>query len=253
MKISVITVTYNSEAYLADTIRSVLTQDYKDIEYIIVDGNSSDSTIDIIKRYEKDFDGRMKWVSEPDNGMYDAINKGIDMATGDIIGMLNSDDFYASEDVVSNIAQAFSTNACLQSVYGDIRFVSPMDLSKTVRYYRCNKWSPWQLRFGFMPAHPSFYTRRENYLRYGLYKTDYYIAADYELIVRFLYRNKLCSRYIPMVFVKMRTGGRSTKNLRSNIILNQEIVRGCKENDVWTCMPLLFLKYFIKIKELLRK
>lgn len=253
MKISVITVTYNSEAYLTDTIESVLTQDYKDIEYIIIDGNSSDSTIDIIKRYEKDFDGRMKWVSEPDNGMYDAINKGIGMATGEVIGMLNSDDFYASEDVVSNIAQAFSTNACLQSVYGDIRFVSPVDLSKTVRYYQCNNWRPWQLRFGFMPAHPSFYTRRENYLRYGLYKTDYYIAADYELIVRFLYHNKLSYRYIPMDFVKMRTGGRSTKNLRSNIILNQEIVRGCKENGVWTCMPLLFLKYFIKIKELLRK
>ena len=224
MRISIVTVTWNSAATLRDTIESVLKQDYKDLEYIIADGLSKDETVSIIKEYEPKFNGRMKWFSEKDKGMYDAMNKGIKMATR------------RSSDL---------------AVYGDVRFVNDGDLDKTVRYYSSKNFAPWRFRFGFMPAHPSFYTYKHNFEKYGYYQYDYKIAADYELLTRFLYSNKLNSKYLHLDFMKMRTGGKSTANLKSNWILNKEIVRACRENGIWTCMPLLGLKYFVKVFELI--
>lgn len=251
MKISVITVTYNSEKYLENTIKSVLDQKYKDYEYLIIDGESGDSTMDIVKRYEPLFEGRMRYVSEKDNGMYDAINKGILIASGDIVGIINSDDFFHRTDILDIVAHEFENNSSTQAIYGDVRFVHPNNLDKTVRYYSSKNWRPWRFRFGFMPAHPSFYTYKENFEKYGYYKYDYHIAADYELLIRHLYNNKVPSKYIPLDFMKMRTGGRSTNGLKSNLILNREIIRACKENGIWTCMPLLLCKYFIKVFELI--
>lgn len=251
MKISIITVTYNSGLTLVDTIESVLFQSYSDIEYIIIDGLSKDNTIDIINEYEPLFQGRLKWISEKDNGIYDAMNKGIRMATGDIVGIINSDDFYHRKDIIEKIAAIFEQDKLVQAIYGDVRFVNPNDLNKTVRYYSSGKFSPNLFRYGFMPAHPTFFTYREQFEKNGYYKVDYKIAADYELLIRFLYVHRLKSKYIPIDFMKMRTGGVSTASIRSNILLNKEIVRACRENGIWTCMPLLFLKYFIKVFELI--
>lgn len=251
MKISIITVTFNSGATVRDTIESVLKQEYKDYEYLMIDGGSKDNTVDIIKEYEPKFEGRMRWISEKDEGMYDGINKGIKMATGDVVGIINSDDFYHRVDIFDIVYKAFEENKDVQAIYGDVRFVHPDNLDKTVRYYSCKHWKPWRFRFGFMPAHPTFFTYKENFEKYGYYQYDYHIAADYELLIRFLYTNKLPAKYVPVDFMKMRTGGRSTNGLKANVLLNKEIVRACKENGIWTCMPLLFIKYFIKVFELI--
>ena len=250
MNISLITVTFNSAASLRYTIQSVLSQSYPNIEYIIIDGASKDDTVSIIKEYEPKFYGRMRWISEPDKGLYDAMNKGIRMATGDIVGIINSDDFYHRTDVMAKVVNVFQDEA-VQTVYGDVRFVNSDNLDKTVRYYSSKNFFPKLFRYGFMPAHPTFFTYRRYFEEFGYYKTDYKIAADYELLIRFLYTHKLKSKYLPLDFMKMRTGGTSTASIKSNILLNKEIVRACRANGIWTCMPLLFLKYFIKIFELI--
>lgn len=251
MKISIVTVTYNSATTLRDTIESVLNQDYSDLEYIVADGASKDDTLRIIKEYEPKFKGRLKWFSENDEGMYDAMNKGIKIATGNVVGIINSDDFFHRTDVISKVAEAFDQDKSIEAVYSDIRFIKEDNLYKTIRYYSSKNFAPWRFRFGFMPAHPSFYTYKHNYEKYGYYQCDYKIAADYELLTRFLYTNKLKTKYLHLDFMKMRIGGKSTANWKSNWILNREIVRACKENGIWTCMPLLGLKYFIKIFELI--
>ena len=249
MKISLITVTFNSDLTLRDTIQSILKQTFSDIEYIIIDGLSKDNTVDIIRKYEPQFQGRLKWISERDNGLYDAMNKGIRMSTGDIVGIINSDDFYHRRDIISRVAEAFK-NEETQAVYGDVRFVNPDNLNRTVRYYSSRNFSPNRFRYGFMPAHPTFFTYRRYFEEFGFYKIDYHIAADYELLIRFLYTHRLKAKYLSLDFMKMRTGGASTASIKSNILLNKEIVRACSENGIWTCMPLLFLKYFIKVFEL---
>ena len=251
MRISIVTVTFNSSKTIKDTIQSVLDQKYTDYEYLVIDGGSKDNTVEIIKEYEPKFGGRMKWISEKDKGMYDGINKGIRMATGDVIGIINSDDFYHRTDIFDIINKAFEEDKEVQAIYGDVRFVKPDNLDKTVRYYSSKHWKPWRFRFGFMPAHPTFFTYKENFEKYGYYQYDYHIAADYELLIRHLYTNRVPARYIPVDFMKMRTGGRSTNGWKANVLLNKEIVRACKENGIWTCMPLLFMKYFIKVFELI--
>lgn len=249
MRISLVTAVFNGAGTIRDTFDSILKQDFADYEYIVKDGGSRDGTIEIIKEYEPLFAGKMKWVSSPDQGLYDAINQGIKMSSGEIVGIINSDDFFHRRDILSLVAEAFLDES-VQAVYGDVRFVNPDNLEKTVRYYSSARFRPAKFRYGFMPAHPTFYTYREYFEKYGYYKLGYKISADYELLIRFLYTNKLKAKYLPVDFLKMRTGGLSTNGLKATILLNREIVRGCKENGLWTCMPLLFLKYFIKIKEL---
>ena len=251
MKISLVTVTINSAATIRDTIESVLKQKYADYEYLVIDGGSQDATIDLVREYEPRFRGRMRWMSERDKGMYDGINKGIRMATGDVVGIINSDDFYHRTDIFAVIADAFTQNKEIEAIYGDVRFVKPGNLERTVRYYSSKHWKPWRFRFGFMPAHPTFFTYKENFEKYGYYQIDYRIAADYELLIRHLYTNRVPAKYIPVDFMKMRTGGRSTNGLKANVLLNKEIVRACKENGIYTNLPLLFMKYFIKVFELL--
>lgn len=250
MKISIITVAYNSSKTISDTIQSVLNQTYNDIEYVIVDGNSTDNTLEIVKSFETEFRGRMRWISEPDKGLYDAMNKGIKMATGDIVGIINSDDFYHKNDIIKQVADAFFDKN-VQVVFGDVRFVKNEELNKTVRYYSSKWFRPSLFRFGFMPAHPTFFTYKSNFDSFGYYKTDYKIAADYELLIRFLYSRKLLYKYIPVDFMKMRIGGKSTASFMSNIISNREIVRACKENGIYTNFPILLLKYIVKIWELI--
>jgi glycosyltransferase involved in cell wall biosynthesis len=247
MKISIITVTYNSAATLKDTLRSVQEQDHPDIEHILVDGASRDATVDIIKSYPH----VAKWVSEKDSGLYDAINKGINMATGDVVGILNSDDFFPQTDVISLIAKTFEEKKC-DAVYGDIAFVRPERLDKIIRLYSSRKFTPKRFAYGYMPAHPSFYVRKACYDSMGLYKYDYKIAADYELLMRFIYKHGISHAYIPEILVYMRTGGVSNKNILSRYTLNKEIIRACKENGVTTNMAILSFKYLNKIFEYIR-
>jgi Glycosyltransferases involved in cell wall biogenesis len=249
MRLSIITVAYNSAETIAHTIESVLEQTYPDIEYIIVDGGSKDNTVEILKSYEARFNGRMKWISEKDNGLYDAMNKGIRMATGEVVGIINSDDFYHRSDVISLIVQGFEDRS-VQAVYADVRFVKPDNLDKTVRYYASKNFAPWRFRFGFMPAHPTFFTYRKYFEEFGYYRTDYKIAADYELLIRFLYTHKLRYKYLHLDVMKMRTGGASTASVKSNLILNREIVRACRENGIYTNLAILSLKYFVKVWEM---
>ena len=251
MTISLITVCFNSENHIRATIESVLSQTYPDIEYIIIDGKSTDATVDIIKNFNPPLGGRgLKWISETDCGMYDAINKGIRLATGEIVGILHSDDFYNNSHCIETVAKVFE-DSTIDACFADVHFVKPENLGKTVRYYSSAQFHPRRFRWGFMPAHPTFFVRKKYFDEIGYYQTDYRIAADYELLIRFLYTNKLKFQYIPLDMITMRTGGKSTRSWKSNYILNKEIVRACKENGIYTNLFLLSLKYFRKIFELI--
>ena len=246
--ISIITATYNSAETINDTIKSVLFQTNKDFEYIIVDGGSTDETIDIVKSYESEFSGRLKWVSEKDKGIYDAMNKGIKMASGDIIGILNSDDYYTSDDILQTIADAFKCQN-VDAIYGDIHFIKDGVPDKCVRYYSSRLFSPFWLRFGFMPAHPSFYCKRDVFDKSGLYRLDYKIGSDYEMMVRLFRKHKISSRYVPKDFVTMRTGGASNSNLQSRLTLIKEDVKACRDNGIYTNELFICLKFLYKIFE----
>ncbi len=246
MKISLLTVSHNSAATIADTIESIRKQDYPAIEYIIVDGDSKDGTVEIIKQHSTFI---TRWLSEPDKGIYDAMNKAIGLATGEVVGILNSDDFYFDSTIISQVAAAFE-NQDIDAVFGDLIFVDPNNLKKTVRTYSSAKWNPTKFAKGFMPAHPTFFVRRKYYGQFGLFKTDYKIAADYELLIRFLYVNKLRYKYLPLTMVKMRKGGASSRNLMSNVVLNNEIIRACRENGIRTNIFKVYPKYFTKLFEL---
>uniref|UniRef100_A0AB33JF59 Glycosyltransferase family 2 protein n=1 Tax=Prevotella sp. GTC17262 TaxID=3236797 RepID=A0AB33JF59_9BACT len=249
MKISIITATFNSERTLSDTIESVLKQTYSDIEYLIIDGGSTDSTVDIIKHYRASFQGKLRWISEKDNGIYDAMNKGIKMSTGDVVGILNSDDYFTSTTVVEAFAKEFGDKA-IDAVYGDVHFIREGVPDKIIRYYSSAMFRPSLLRFGFMPAHPSFYVRREVFDRVGWYKTDYKIGSDFEMMVRMFKKFNLCARYIAMDFVTMRIGGVSTRNMGSRYTLLIEDVRACRENGIYTNPLFIGLKYIFKLFEL---
>ena len=248
MKVTVVTVAYNSATTIASCMQSVLNQTFPDIEYIVVDGLSSDNTIGLICEFEPRFAGRMRWVSEKDAGIYDAMNKGLRMATGDVVGILNSDDFFTTTDVVEKMAQAFS-DPMLDAVYGDVHFVRESDLTHSVRHYSSAGFRPWWLRFGLMPAHPSFYVRREVFEKAGLYKTDYQIGGDFEMMVRLFKRFNIRAKYLNIDFVTMRTGGVSTKNMGSRLTLLREDARACRENGLYTHPLLICLKYFYKVLE----
>lgn len=250
MKISIITATYNSGGTLASTIESVLKQTYKDIEYIIVDGASTDNTMDIVRRYRPSFGDRIQVISEKDNGLYDAMNKGIAKATGDVIGILNSDDFYTSDDILELIARTLADPG-IDAVYGDVHYVNDSDLGKCVRYYSSKIFKPSLMKLGFMPAHPSFYCKREIYRKCGMFDTSYKVAADFEQLLRILYLNKTRTRYLPVDFVTMRTGGVSNTNLNSRMTIMKDHRRALKEHGVSSHHALLYLRYFYKAYEML--
>ena len=189
-RVSIITAAYNSASTIEDTLKSVLGQTYDNIDYIVVDGDSQDATMDIVRRYEPLFKGRMRWVSEKDNGIYDAMNKGIRIAQGDVVGIINSDDYFTSSTVLEEMVKEFDDES-LDAVYGDIHFIRDGEPDKCVRYYSSMRFHPRWLRFGFMPAHPSFYARRGVFEQAGLYKTDYPIGSDYEMMVRLFRKHKI--------------------------------------------------------------
>jgi len=242
IKVSIITVVWNGEKTIKDTIESVLSQTYSDIEYILIDGCSTDKTVEIINDYEQKIS---KFISEPDNGIYDAMNKGIDMATGDIVGILNSDDFYIDELTIGKVVKEFEEKL-VDSVYADLVYIKPENLNKTVRYYDSSIFNPSKFAYGLMPAHPTFFVKREIYKKYGMFRTDLKVAADFDILARFLYIHKISYSYINEVLVKMRTGGVST-SFSSIWINNIETLKVCRENGIKTNIFKIFHKYPKKI------
>ena len=228
MIISIIVATWNSGRTLRDTLESLYSQTWKDVEVVVIDGQSTDNTIDIVKKYEKRFEGRLKWISEPDHGLYDAMNKGLTMATGDVVGILNSDDFYTSDDVLERVAHEIEG---VDAVYGDIHFVNPDDLSKCVRYYSSRSFRPW----------------RHVYQALGAFDLQFKVAADFEQLLRLMYVNRISTKYIPMDFVTMRTGGASTSGLQSHKAILRDHLRAYRKNGVRANIATESLRYAYRL------
>lgn len=248
MKISIITVVRNNQATIKDAIDSVLNQTYKNIEYIVIDGASTDGTIDIIKSYG---DKISKFVSKSDNGLYDAMNKGISLATGDVVGMLNSDDFYIDKNVIEKVVKVFEdTN--VDSLFADLVYVKSKNLDKIVRYYDSSKFNPSKFSHGWMPAHPTFFVKRTMYKKYGVFRTDLKISADFDILARFLHSHKISYHYMQEVLVKMRVGGVST-SFSSIWINNIEQLKVCRDNNIKTNIFNILSKYPSKILGLFKK
>ena len=247
MTISLITATYNSGKTVEDTLRSVLAQTYKEIDYWVVDGGSKDDTMDIVRKYEPLFGGRLHWISEPDRGIYDAMNKGISHSTGDVVGILNSDDFFTSNDVLERVAAEMQADNTLDAAYGDIHFIKDGAPDRIVRYYSSKYFHPFWLRFGFLPAHPSFYARREIFEKYGLYSIKYPIAADYDMMVRLFCKYKIKAKYTAFDYVTMRVGGVSTRSMSNRIKAAFENVDICRENGIYSNILFISMKYLYKM------
>ncbi len=237
MKVSIITVSYNSKDFIKKAIESVLSQSYiGDIEYIIIDGGSSDGTVDIIKRYQ---DRIAYWVSEKDNGIFDGMNKGLRVAEGEIVGFLNSDDLYVDDEVIKDIVETMDSNQ-VDSCYGDVVYVHKYDTDRIVRYWKSQDFYKERFRKGWMPPHPAFFVRKDIYDKYGLFNLDFPISADYEIMLRFLYRYNISTQYLPRVLVKMSIGGNSNRNLKNIINGNRECYRAWEENGL-RVSPWVFL------------
>ncbi len=245
MKVSIITVTYNSERFLRDCIDSVVNQSYPHIEHIVVDAASTDNTIAIVKEYGSRI---AKFISEKDNGMYDAINKGMAMATGDIIGILNSDDILASKEVVAAIVKCFEESR-VDSLYGDLIYVDQRNTRKVIRYWKGLPYRRFRFNYGWMPAHPTFYFRAELLHELGGYESHYFTAADYELMARYLYKHRISSKYLPMLIVKMRVGGQSNRNISSRLRANRRDYLAMKVNNIPFPHIASILKPLIKLRQ----
>lgn len=248
MLISLVTVTYNSGKTLRESFQSILSQSYVDIEYIIVDGLSSDNTLSIIKEYESRFMGRLKWISEKDHGIYDAMNKGIQMATGDIVGILNSDDVLMDNDVLKDIASVFDDQT--DAIYGNLYFVKQSDVNHIVRVW---KGSPYKsFTTGWHPAHPTFYVRREIYKKYGTFDLAFDVSADFELMLRLIEKYHIRSKYIDRYMVKMRVGGESTGSFINVIRGNKNVVKAFRKNGISVSPFYPIIRLYPKILNLIK-
>lgn len=245
MKVSIITVCFNSAATIRDAILSVVGQEYYDVEYIIVDGGSTDGTLEIIAEYESYIN---KLVSEPDKGIYDAMNKGIIAATGDVVGILNSDDFYSDSRVITDVVEVM-TGSKADAVFADLEIVDRLRPDRVVRRYSSAKFSLSRIRFGWMLPHPTFFVKRYCYCRYGLYKTNYRVSADFEMLTRLLWKHHVSYKRLPRSVVKMRQGGISTTGIWGRLHQNVEIVRACRENGLYTNVFFVFSKLPLKALE----
>lgn len=249
MKISIITVAFNAAPTIADTLESVAAQTHPDIEHIVVDGASTDGTLGVLKRH-----GRRvaRLISEPDQGIYDAMNKGLRLATGEVIGFLNADDVYADAGVLERVSEIMEREK-LDALFGDAEFVSPTHPGRLLRRYRSERFRSDRIAWGWMPAHPTLFLRCQVYERFGQFRTDYRIAGDFELVARMFHGGTLSYRHVPEVLVRMRTGGISTGGWRNTLLLNREVLRACRENGIPTSLPKILSKYPAKLLEFLHR
>jgi len=245
VKVSIITICYNSQKTLEDTITSVLAQDYNDIEYIIIDGASKDNTPKIIEKYKSSIS---HVTSEPDKGIYDAMNKGVEKATGDLVGILNSDDFYANDSVISNIVSSIRKNNS-DSIYADLVYVDRLDSDKIVRNWKSGQYKPDLFLKGWMPPHPTFFVKKWVYEKFGAYNTALKSAADYEFMLRVLHKHKISTSYFPEIITKMRTGGESNVSLKNRLRANKEDRMAWQLNGIKPNLFTLLRKPLSKIKQ----
>jgi glycosyltransferase involved in cell wall biosynthesis len=248
LKVSVITVSLNSAKTIERTLRSVATQNYHLIEHILIDGSSSDETVSIVKRTPSKVS---VLVSEKDRGLYDAMNKGLARAGGDIICFLNADDQYARTDVISLVVSTMQEHT-LDALIGDVGYFHAKDPNRLIRRYRSNQFTPERLAWGWMPAHPALFLTKSVIERVGEFRIDYRIAGDFEFIIRAFHLQRLRYKHIPDVLVHMQTGGISTRGWHSKVLLNQEVLRACRENGVQTNMLKILSKYPAKFLEMVR-
>lgn len=241
MKVSLITVCYNSERTIEDTLKSISGQTYKDIEYIVIDGGSTDSTCSIIEKYSSHI---AIYKSEKDKGLYDAMNKGVLLATGDIVGILNSDDVYENENVISEVVDNFSAD--VDAVFSDLVIVDKDNLDRVERYYSSSYFSKKLIRFGLMLPHPTFFVRKKYYNELGLYDTSLPVAADFDLILRFVMSGLKLKR-INNVLVRMRNGGKSNGGIASRVKQNIEVMEACRKNNIYTNLLFISLKVPFKL------
>jgi glycosyltransferase involved in cell wall biosynthesis len=241
LKISIITVCYNSGKTLESTIQSVIAQDFPNIEYIVIDGASIDNTEAIIAKYRGQI---AHYISEPDQGIYDAMNKGLALCTGDVVGILNSDDVYKNTAVLSTIATHFTNDIDCLSTDVEIFSENPQNV---VRYYSCTQWRPWMFRIGHQPPHPGFFVRNTCYQQYGFFDIQFKLAADFEILLRLIGKYKCRTKYLSVVTVSMRSGGASQKNIKNIIRANKEDHRALRKNGYFSLYPFIWLKYIIKI------
>ena len=248
MKISIITIAYNSANTIAETINSVAKQTYADLEHLVVDGASTDDTVKIAKAHSTPC---TRIISEPDKGIYDAMNKGLAHATGDIVCFLNADDAYADPEVLSRVAHEMKQHG-LDALFGDVVFFNPGAQERSVRRYRSDRFSPDRLAYGWMPAHPALFIKRSIYQELGGFRTHFRIAGDFDFVARAFAPGKLLYRYLPQIMVRMQSGGVSNAGLRSKWLLNQEVLRSCRENGIRTNIFKILSKYPAKLMEVLR-
>ncbi len=249
MKVSVITVCFNSAETLESTLTSVANQAGAEVEHIVVDGASTDNTATILQSH---FHQLARVISEPDCGIYDAMNKGVRVATGDVIGFLNADDVYAHQNVLAVVAEIME-HEHLDALFGDVEFFSTENPVRTLRRYSSARFRPDRIAWGWMPAHPALFVRREVFQQVGAFRTDYRIAGDFEFVARAFGKNTLRYRYLPEVLVRMRTGGISTGGWRNTLLLNREVLRACRENGIPTNILKILSKYPAKLLEFFQK
>lgn len=236
MKISIITITFNSEKSLEKTIQSVISQDYDDIEYIIVDGKSTDSTLDIVEKHKQHVD---ILISEKDKGIYDALNKGINAATGDVIGFIHSDDIFNDDYVVSQVSNAL-VKPETDAVYGDLQYVAEGNFMRVIRNWKSGEYKRWNLKLGWMPPHPTFFCKKKIYDTYGGFDLSYKISADYDIMMRYLGKYNISLKYIPHVLTKMQLGGVSNRSLKTIIRKSREDIRAARKNKIGFLYPIFF-------------
>lgn len=250
MKLSIITVTWNSSKTIEDTIKSVLCQTYKNYEYIIIDGLSSDNTLDIVQKYQSSFEGRMKIYSDKDKGIYDAMNKGFKRASGDVLMLINSDDLFSRPDALQLVVDKFIEYPDADGVYANLVYVSQNNINNVVRVWKSGIQK--KMKFGWLPAHPTFYVKRECYERYGFFDLNYSLAADFELMLRFVEKYHIKLVYLEESLVRMRLGGATSKNIKNIYNQNKECYRAFKDNGVDSTFFYILYRFLPKIKQFFR-
>jgi len=250
MDLFIITVSYNSDLFIKSCIESVLNQTYARINYIIIDGGSTDNTVEIIKDYDSKI---YKWLSEPDKGIYDAMNKGINLSGDGVVGIINSDDLYVDNDVLNDVMQCFIQDPDLDIVYSDLEFVNRDDINKTLRRWTSMPFYNKFFEHGHVPPHPTLFLRKRVYDQAGLFNADYSLAADYELMLRIFKKFNFKSQYLNRVTIKMRLGGASTKNIKNLVRQNKEVLKSWKINELSVPRFLMFFRIINKLKQFLFK